>query len=65
MENGELLTSRWGACDAIAIKIEKPIPPATIPSVMTAWHYCINNQTVSDALNPIMYEFRTIDRQGI
>ncbi|CAI2194041.1 14097_t:CDS:2 [Funneliformis geosporum] len=52
------------AHDAIAIKIEEPIAPATRPSIMTAWHYCINNRTAIGALNPTMYEFGTIDRNG-
>jgi len=53
------------AHDAIAIKIEQPIAPATIPSVMTAWHYCINHpRTAIGAFNPTMYEFGTISRGG-
>ncbi|RHZ45864.1 hypothetical protein Glove_645g6 [Diversispora epigaea] len=51
------------AHDVIAIKIGRFIPPE-IPSVMTAWHYCINNRTIVGALSPLMYEFGTIDRQG-
>ncbi|CAG8669429.1 15045_t:CDS:2 [Funneliformis mosseae] len=52
------------AHDAIAIKIEEPVAPATRPSVMTAWHYCTNNRTATGELNPTMYEFGTIDRSG-
>ncbi|RIA83603.1 hypothetical protein C1645_833539 [Glomus cerebriforme] len=36
------------------LKIDEPVAPATIPSCMTAWHYCINNVTPAGALNPIM-----------
>ncbi|CAB5368809.1 unnamed protein product [Rhizophagus irregularis] len=53
------------AHDAIAIKIEQPVAPATRPSVMTAWHYCINHpRTATGAFNPPMYEFGTINRNG-
>ncbi|RIA94240.1 hypothetical protein C1645_578147 [Glomus cerebriforme] len=52
------------AHDAIAIKIDEFIAPATRPSVMTAWHYCINNLTPIGALNPTMYEFGTVSRGG-
>ncbi|CAG8757590.1 9084_t:CDS:2 [Rhizophagus irregularis] len=53
------------AHDAIAIKIEEPVAPATRPSVMTAWHYCINHpRTATGAFNPTMYEFGTINRNG-
>jgi len=52
------------AHDAIAIKIDELVAPATRPSVMTAWHYCINNQTIIGALNPTMYEFGTVGRGG-
>jgi len=52
------------AHDAIAIKIEEPVAPATMPSVMTAWHYCINNRTATGALNHTIYQFGTIDRGG-
>ncbi|CAG8636058.1 5044_t:CDS:2, partial [Diversispora eburnea] len=38
------------AHDAIAIKIE----PTTPLSVMTAWHYCINNRTNIGALSPLI-----------
>ncbi|PKK59827.1 hypothetical protein RhiirC2_762328 [Rhizophagus irregularis] len=31
---------------------------------MTAWHYCINNVTTAGALNPAMYEFGTVARDG-
>ncbi|CAG8466569.1 2088_t:CDS:10 [Diversispora eburnea] len=48
------------AHDAIAIKIE----PTTPLSVMTAWHYCINNRTNIGALSPLIYEFGITDRQG-
>ncbi|CAB5184468.1 hypothetical protein RhiirA5_411409 [Rhizophagus irregularis] len=49
--------------DVILIVIDKPITPVTTPSVMTAYHYCINNQDIG-GFNPTMYEFGTIDLQG-
>ncbi|CAI2173094.1 1576_t:CDS:2 [Funneliformis geosporum] len=61
VENYWLATGR--AHDAIVIKL-KPIDSATAPSCMTAWHYCTNVRTAAGALNPTMYEFGTVDRQG-
>jgi len=50
--------------DAIVIKVDKSIAPARVPSVMTAYHYCVNNQTAAGALNATMYEFGTVGRGG-
>ncbi|CAI2186830.1 4598_t:CDS:2 [Funneliformis geosporum] len=52
------------AHDVITIKIDEPIALATVPSVMMAWYYCINNRTVTSAFNPMIYEFGTINRNG-
>ncbi|RHZ67016.1 hypothetical protein Glove_303g157 [Diversispora epigaea] len=60
IENYWLLPDR--VHDAIAIKLD--YIPNTVPTVMTAWHYCVNNRTDAGALAPVMYEFGTIDRQG-
>ncbi|RHZ80111.1 hypothetical protein Glove_139g274 [Diversispora epigaea] len=49
--------------DAIVIKMDYP-PVNQVPSVMTAWHYCVNNRTDAGALTPVMYEFGTINREG-
>ncbi|CAG8640347.1 7944_t:CDS:2 [Paraglomus brasilianum] len=50
------------AHDAIGINFN--YVPGMRPTEMTAWHYCINNQTANGALTPIMYEFGTVDHQG-
>ncbi|CAG8596791.1 21815_t:CDS:2 [Cetraspora pellucida] len=50
--------------DVIAIKIEPSKAPEMIPSRMTAWYFCTDNRIANDNLNPIEYEFGTIDKFG-
>ncbi|CAG8672475.1 22240_t:CDS:2, partial [Racocetra persica] len=50
--------------DAIAIKLNYT-KDASIPTEMTAWYYCTDKRTDSGTLNPVMYEFGTINREGI
>ncbi|CAG8638634.1 23635_t:CDS:2 [Cetraspora pellucida] len=52
------------AHDVIAIKIEPPKAPETIPSRMTAWYFCTDNRMADDNLDPIEFEFGTIDKFG-